>query len=154
MDEYIIYFSIAQLKIGLFIKDVHRVIRAVEITPLPGAPEIVQGIVNVEGEIIPVVNFRKRFQLNDKKISQTDKILIVKSTHLDFCFFSDDVIDLKLISMDRITKSENLIPGTDKLIEGITLVENEIILIHDISKFLSMGEEKQIKKAIDNASKH
>lgn len=154
MDEYIIYFSIAELKIGLFIKDVYRVIRAVDFTPLPGAPEIVQGIVNIEGKIFPVVNFRKRFQLKEKNINQTDKIIIVKSEHLDFCFFSDDVIDLKLITKNHFLKSDNLVPGTDKLIEGITLIEDEIILIHDVNKFLSLGEEKQIKKAIDNASKH
>lgn len=154
MDEYIIYFSIAELKIGLFIKDVYRVIRAVDFTPLPGAPEIVQGIVNIEGKILPVVNFRKRFQLKEKNINQTDKIIIVKSEHLDFCFFSDDVIDLKLITKNHFLKSDNLVPGTDKLIEGITLIEDEIILIHDVNKFLSLGEEKQIKKAIDNASKH
>lgn len=149
-DEYIFCFALNTLKIGLLIKDVHRLIRAVEVTPLPGSPSIVSGIINVGGKIIPVIDFRKKFNLKSKAISPSDTIVIVNSESMNLCFFTEEVIGLRTFNEDSFSPSDVIIPESENLVKGVAVIENEIILIHDINKFLSLVEEKQLKKALKN----
>ncbi len=62
LNQYVV-FTLDEQRYVLHLSAVKRIIRVVEITPLPKAPDIVLDVVNVEGQIIPVVNIRKRFRL-------------------------------------------------------------------------------------------
>ena len=147
-NEFYLILSISRLKIALSLSVVSRAIRVVEISPLPGAPPIALGILNLGGIVIPILNFRKRFGLKNKSISASDKLVIVNTPNLQFGFIVDEIIGLKPLSEKNIKESENIIPGIDRILDGVAVLENELILIHDVEKFLSLHEENQIKKAI------
>ena len=118
-DEYIFVFSLDHLRIGVFLKDVQRAIRAIAVSPLPGAPSIVTGIINVEGKIIPVVNIRETFNLKKKAISLTQKIAIVNRAETQIGLFVDDIIGLVDISNEAYAEAEELIPGSGKTVEYV-----------------------------------
>jgi purine-binding chemotaxis protein CheW len=62
----LVVFTLGQQRYGLPLSSVERAARIVEITPLPNAPEIVLGVINVQGRLMPVVNLRHRFRLPER----------------------------------------------------------------------------------------
>ena len=74
----LVTFRLEGLFLALPLDRVLRAVRAVAATPLPRAPEIVYGVVNVRGRIVPVVNLRRRFGLAEREIALTDQLLIAR----------------------------------------------------------------------------
>src|SRR3990170_1876614 len=69
-------FGMAQQRYALPLAAVERVVRAVEITPLPKAPPMVLGIVNIGGHIVPVFNVRSRFRLPERDMDLRDQLIL------------------------------------------------------------------------------
>ncbi len=140
-------FSIAGLQFALHLDSVHRVVRSVEVTPLPKAPESVLGVINIQGRIFPVFNIRKRFGIPDKEIDLTDQLIIASTIRRTVVLLVDSISGVLERSRQEITKAEKIIPGTE-YIEGVTKFKNGMILIHDLDTFLSLDEEKDLESAM------
>ncbi|MBI5194000.1 MAG: purine-binding chemotaxis protein CheW [Nitrospirae bacterium] len=147
---YILVFTLDDLLFALRTSSVERTIRMVEITPLPKAPEIVLGIINVQGLIVPVVNIRNRFQLPDKESGLTDSIIIVSTGVRKLGIVVDTVKDVIELDESKIVSPPDIINGIEH-VEGILKLEDGMVLIHDINKFLSLEEGYAIDKAIVNS---
>ncbi len=80
-DQYVV-FGLDEHSFALRLSAVVRVVRAVEVTPLPRAPEIVLGVINVQGRITPVFDVRKRFRLPAREISLSDQFIIARADTL------------------------------------------------------------------------
>ncbi len=72
----IICFSLDSQRFGLRLAAVDRVVHAVQVTPLPQAPHTVLGVINLQGQIIPVMNLRQRFDLPGRDIELTDQFIV------------------------------------------------------------------------------
>src|SRR5258708_24469384 len=83
----LVVFTLGEQRYGLPLSSVERAVRIVEITPLPNGPDIVLGVINVQGRLIPVVNLRRRFSLPEHEVVLTDQIVVAhtdrKSTRLN-----------------------------------------------------------------------
>ena len=144
----LIVFTLDDQMLALSISSVNRVIRVVGITPLPKGPDIVIGIINMQGNIIPVVNIRKRFCLPERDINLNDQIIITHTSKRTIGIVVNSVIGLIESAEEKIVTSEAIVPGID-YVEGVVKLEDGLLIIHDIEKFLSIEEEG----AIDNAVK-
>ena len=78
-EERLIVFLLDQQRYALSLASVQRVVRAVEITPLPKAPAIVSGVINIQGQIVPVVNVRRRFRLPERDVVPSDQIIVART---------------------------------------------------------------------------
>ena len=78
--HHLVVFSLDDQQYALLLPVVERVINAVAVTPLPEAPDIVLGVINIYGEIIPVMNIRKRFGLPEREIDIKDQLIISRSS--------------------------------------------------------------------------
>ena len=78
--QKIVLFSLEELRYALYLSDVVKVERAVEITPLPKAPQVVSGVINYHGEIIPVIDIRKLFRLPQRDIHLEDQFIIARTS--------------------------------------------------------------------------
>jgi purine-binding chemotaxis protein CheW len=143
----IVVFTLDQQKYGLNASAVQRIIRAVEITALPKAPEIVLGVINMEGEIIPVLDIRKRFQRPASEINPENNFIISKTQSRTVAIVVDSV--LGLTSNETIPISQNRLPGME-YVQGIIKLEDGMILIHNLDEFLSLDEEAGLNDAIRN----
>ena len=152
-NEYILSFRIGSLKLGISLNLIDRVIRAVQISNLPGAPPIVKGIINIRGNALPIVNFRKRLKLRPKEAIPSDNIIIVNSSTLTFGFLADEITGLKNIEHKTFYKSEDILPLNNEIVKGVMVIDDEMVLIHDIDKFLSLEEEKKITQALNKTQK-
>src|SRR5882724_6196846 len=75
----LVVFRLDEKRYGLRLAVVERIVRAVEITPLPKAPTIVLGVIDLEGRVLPVLNVRRRFRLPEREIGPDDQFLIAQT---------------------------------------------------------------------------
>ena len=81
--NHIVVLTLDEQRYALRLSAVERIVRAVEVTALPQAPEGVLGVVNVEGRVIPVVNIRQRFNLPEQEINLDDQLIIARTSRRD-----------------------------------------------------------------------
>jgi purine-binding chemotaxis protein CheW len=125
---------------------VERVIRAIEITHLPKAPDIVLGVVNIQGEIIPVINIRKRFQLPEREIALNDQFIIGRLAQRKVVLAADIVSGILERSEEDVLAVEKINPGL-RYVSGVVKLEDGLLLIHDLNRFLSLDEDRALDKA-------
>lgn len=126
---------------------VERVVRAVEVTPLPDTPEIVSGIVNVQGKVIPVVNVRRRFHLPQRDTALNDLLVLARSARRDVAFFADTVAGLVDYPENSVVLSDVIVPGMG-CVAGVAKLVDGMILIQDLDRFLSLDEEDALDAAL------
>ncbi len=131
---------------------VERVIRAVEATPLPKAPGIVQGVINARGEIIPVINLRRRFGLPERAIRVSDRMIIAATSKRRVALVADSVRDVMEADERQISEPDQIAPGTS-YVKGVMKLGDELVVIHDLETFLSLDEQTALDTAIEQGGK-
>ena len=126
---------------------VERVIHAIEITPLPKAPPIVLGIVNVGGRIIPVVNVRQRFRLPDRVTEPRNQVILGQTGLRTVALVVDEVSSVVERPESEVTATQEILPGLEG-VQGVVRLEDGMILIYDLNKFLSLEEETALDEAL------
>ena len=139
--DKIVLFNLDDLKYAFQLSAVERVVSSVEITPLPKAPDIVLGIVNYQGLIIPVIDIRKRFRLPTKELSLEAQFVIAKTSKRLIVIVVDSVSGVYELGKSQIVDSAEAFPYTVYL-SGISKIDSNIVLITDLEKFLTNEEEK------------
>lgn len=142
-----VVFALDEQRYALHLASVERTVRAVEITPLPKAPDIVLGVINVRGLIIPVLNIRKRLGLPERGIDITDHIIIARASGRVIAFIADAATSVVELQEQDIISSEEVLPGL-KYVRGVIKLKDGMVLVNDIDKFFSLEEEKALDKAM------
>ena len=145
-----VVFTLDEQRFGLELTAVERVVRRVEITPLPKAPEIVLGVVNVRGRVIPVVDIRRRFRLPERKPALSDQIIIARTAQRPVALAVDAAIEVLDRPQEDIIEALRVLPGIE-YVEGVLKLEDGLILIHDLNRFLSLEEEAALDRAAESA---
>jgi two-component system chemotaxis sensor kinase CheA len=127
---------------------VERILRAVEVQPLPKVPEIVLGAINVQGRILPVVNLRRRFALPEREIQLGDQLIITRTAKRDVALVVDAVGGVAELCGQDVIAGETVVPGLEYR-EGTGELEDGIVLIHDMDQFLSPKEERELAAALE-----
>jgi purine-binding chemotaxis protein CheW len=143
----IVIFTLDGLNYALPLQSVLRVIHAVEITFLPNAPEIIPGVINVQGRIIPVIDIRKRFGLPEREIGLEDRMIIADTGKRQVVLSADTVPGFIELSDRQMVVTSDLLQFGGNL-KGIAKMEDGLILIYDLEKFLSLDEEYALEQAI------
>lgn len=135
------------MRVALPLPCVERVVRAVYLTPLPDAPEIVLGVVNVQGRVIPAVNMRRRFRLPDRETALTDQLVIAHTSQRTVALVADAVSGIFEYAELDIVGAETILPGLE-YIDGIVKFNDGLILIHNLDRFLSLEEAESLDRAM------
>jgi purine-binding chemotaxis protein CheW len=144
----LVTFSLDDRKFALYVSAVQRIIRVVEVTALPKAPEIVVGIINLQGRVIPVFDIRMRFQLPAREVQLNDQLIIASTTKRTVALIVDSVNDVIEIPGERIIAAEQILPELE-YVDGVVKMEGGMVLIHDLERFLSLPEEKGLNEALE-----
>lgn len=144
---HLIVFVLDRQRYALPLHAVDRVVRMVAITPLPKAPDIVLGVVNYQGRVIPVINMRRRFNLPEKDIALTDQLVVAHTSRRSVALVADAVHDVIAGLAQGLIETENILPGIE-YVDGVIKLEDGLILIHDLDKFLSLEEESSLNQAL------
>src|SRR5471030_1448115 len=139
----LVVFTLDEQRYGLRLAVVERVVRAVEITPLPKAPEIVLGVIIAQGRVIPVVNVRKRFHRPEREVELSDQFIIARTSRRMVALVVDAVNDVVPCTESQVVASEKIVPGLEH-VEGVLKLPDGMIFVHDLDRFLSLEEEQTL----------
>lgn len=129
---------------------VERVVRAVAVTPFPAAAGIVSGIVNVRGQVVVVIDLRRRLRLPVREIAATDQIVLAHSARRRVALVADAVSGVVDCADDDIVGAARIAP-TAGYTSGVATLDDGMILIQDLDRFLSLDEESALEKALSDA---
>lgn len=143
----LVTFALDRQRYALSLAAVQGVTRAVEVTPLPKAPAIVLGVVNVRGQIIPVLNIRRRFRLPEREIDLSDQFILARAAKRTVALVVDTVVDVVARPTETVTAPEAILPDLE-YVHGVMKLDDGLIMIHDLDTFLSLDEEKALDEAL------
>jgi purine-binding chemotaxis protein CheW len=124
----IIEFKISGETYGIETAYVMEVYPLKYFTPLPGVPSFILGIVNVRGQIFPVVNLKKFFNLPTKGLGELNKVIIIHNHYMEFGILADEIVGTNIIYLEDILPVPLSINGIgEKYLRGVT--KNQIILL-------------------------
>lgn len=146
LDKFVL-FTLDDQQIALHLSDVEKIARVAEITHMPNAPDVVMGVLNVQGRIVPVVNLRKRFQLETRDMSLNDHFIIARTSKRSMALWVDYVRDIIEIPKKDIVEHDSILPNVEYF-EGVVKINENIILIQDLEKFISLDEEQKLNTAM------
>lgn len=126
---------------------VERVIRAVDVTPLPKAPGIVCGAIDVHGRVLPVLSVRRRLGLADREVTVADLFVLATASDRTVVLVFDDSEGVIERRPDQITAASAIDRGLTEF-PGVTTVEGDLVVIDDLDAFLSLGEAQRLDAAV------
>ena len=133
-------FSLDNVFYGIDVNQVREVKNFEGATPVPCAPNYVKGVTNLRGEVVPVIDLRKRIGLSDKKENEPGIMIIVQDKH-PIGVIVDSVIEvLTLQKKDIETDPESLITDHSDGVIGIAKHDKDLIVLLDIIKVLSKDD--------------
>ena len=149
----LVIFRLDDERYALPLAVVERIVRAAEVTPLPKAPTIVLGVIDWEGRVLPVLNVRRRFRLPEREIGPADQFLIAQSGGRTVVLAVDEVQGVIERSPTQIVEAAQIMPGLEQ-IHGVIKLDDGLVLIHDLEKFLLLDEARSLDEAIGQEVAH
>ena len=147
-EEQLVVFDLADEAYGVDIGAVREIIRMQDITKVPSAPAFVEGIINLRGSVIPVVDLRKRFALSISERDKDNRILVVDIGGNDIGVVVDAVTEVLRISSDSVEPPSAVITTADSVyLLGIVKLEGRLVILLDLEKVLSESEKNSLSEA-------
>lgn len=142
-------FIIGKDRFALDILMVQEIIKTPSITNLPNSPVFIEGVINLRGNIIPVIELRKRLNLPDSKDKKTadSRIVIVNVDNRVTGFIVDSVSEILKVQSSTIEPAPDIVTaGMDsQYIEGVCDIHGELVTLLDFSRILRVDEIKKLK---------
>ncbi len=145
-ERQLILFNLGKGNYGIPIENVFEIKKMEEITVVPKAPKFIEGVINLRGNVIPVVDLRKRFGMEKIDYSKKTKIIIVEIGKRQFGLIVDSVAEVVTLSNDQIEQSLPTVSGLKaEFINGIGKLNDKLIIILEISRILQSSEDIKIE---------
>jgi purine-binding chemotaxis protein CheW len=149
-DLQIVGFRIGNETYGVRIGAVREIVRVPEITAVPSAPETVEGVINLRGKIIPVMDLRKRFGKADIQPDKKNRILVVELENLLVGLIVNAASEVLKISPSEIEAPGNVFAeGGSSYVTGVGKLKDRLIILLDISKLLQRSEFKRLEEVAE-----
>jgi purine-binding chemotaxis protein CheW len=147
----LVTFRLGDELYGIDIMDVEGIVKLEEVRPIPNAPAHVEGILNLRGEIIPVVNLRRRFQIRHSSMSEEDLLLsgfvIINIDGRHLAIKIDMVSSVVTVSTADIQPPPQVISGIGaEYIEGVVKQDGGYLIILDVQRLVDMKELHQLER--------
>jgi len=132
---------------GINVIQVQEVLRVSEIAPVPGAPNYVLGIINLRGNVVTVIDTRRRFMLDEREIDDNTRIVIIEVMGQIIGLLVDGVAEVVYLRESEVESAPDV--GNDessKYIQGVVSRENGLLIMVDVNKLLSTEEWQDVSE--------
>ncbi|MCH7713096.1 MAG: chemotaxis protein CheW [Chloroflexi bacterium] len=137
-EKQLVVFDLADEGYGVDIGSVREIIRMQDITQVPRTPEFVEGVINLRGKVIPVVDLRKRFGFPEADATKDTRIVVVDIGGQDIGVVVDAVTEVLRIGADAVEPPSSVITTADsEYLLGIAKLETRLIILLDLQQALS-----------------
>lgn len=145
--ERLLIFTLDAQRYALPFECVERVVQVVEITPLPGAPGVVLGVIDLQGRLVVVVEPRVRFGLPVPERQLSQQLLVARMPGRSVALLVDKVVEVAHCAPGEIVAGDP-VQGAGTLVCGVLRRADGLVLIHDLARFLSLDEQRQLDEAL------
>ncbi len=147
-EKQLVVFDLANEAYGVDIIAVQSIIRMQLITKVPRTLEYVEGVINLRGTVIPVVDLRKRFSLEATDETKDSRIVVVDINGQEVGMVVDAVTEVLRISGDQIEPPSSVITGADSAyLMGIAKIDEKLVILLDLEKVFSEADQQVITQA-------
>lgn len=132
---------------GINVMQVQEVLRMTEIAPVPGAPDYVLGIINLRGNVVTVIDTRKRFGLSEQETGDATRIVIIEVGGQVVGLLVDAVAEVVYLRSSQIEMAPDV--GNDesaKYIQGVVTRDEGLLILVDVNKLLSREEWQEMQE--------
>ena len=141
----LVTFNISNEEFGVDILKVQEIIRTMEITKVPRAPEFVEGVINLRGKVIPIIDLRRRFGMESRKHDSQTRIVVIELNNMIVGFVVDSVSEVLRIPADTVVPPPAIVSGVDsEYISGVGKLDDRLLILIDLEKLLSSEEHEML----------
>ena len=149
-EEQLVVFTLANETYGIAISTVNEIIRMQDITEVPRTPDFVEGVINLRGRIVPVIDLRKRFGLEAAEATQASRIMVVELQGLTVGMIVDSVSEVLRLPTDSIEPTPAIASGVDSAyLKGVGKWDDRLIILLDIEKVLYQSEQEEVAASME-----
>jgi purine-binding chemotaxis protein CheW len=131
----LVTFRLGDEEFGVNILNVEEINRMVEITRVPNSPSFVEGVINLRGRVIPIINLRKRFGLNSRDMDRDTRIMVMDINGKTVGMVVDAVSEVLRIPSDTVVPAPAITSGINsRYIKGIGKLDDRLIILLDLEK--------------------
>ncbi len=143
----LVTFHVGQEEFGVDILDVREINRLMDITRVPHAPSFVEGVINLRGQVIPIVDLRSRFGLEVATRDKNARIVVVELHDSVVGFLVDSVSEVLRVSRSVVEPPPAIVGAIDSdYIEGVVKLEDRLLILLDLQKLLNGGEARELQE--------
>ena len=141
-ERQLVVFDLGGEAYGVEINEVREIIRIQEVTATPQSPWFVEGVINLRGKVIPVVDLRKRFGLEIRDETKDTRIVVVDIANTDIGMIVDAVTEVMRIPMSDVEPPSSVVSSRDSdYLMGIAKTQDKMIILLDLQQVLNGAEE-------------
>lgn len=143
----VLLFMLEGQRYALLLEDVRELVRAVRLTPLPRAPAVVEGLLDLRGELLPVLDMRRRFRLPVRPLSSSDHLVVAQAGSRRVALRVDRAESLLALEPGDLDPTPGELPGVG-YVAGALKLPDGLVLLHDLRTFLSEAEALELEEAL------
>jgi purine-binding chemotaxis protein CheW len=141
----LVSFKIGEEEFGVDILRVQEINRLVEITKVPRSPDFVEGVINLRGKVIPIINLRSRFQMASKQADKDTRIVVVDIDGQVMGMVVDAVSEVLRLPRDTIVPPPEIATSIDsEYIQGVAKLDDRLLIFLDLSRVFSEKEKQAL----------
>ena len=152
-EQQVVGFRIGNETYGVRIAAVREIVRVPEITVVPNAPEVIEGVINLRGKIIPVMDLRKRFGNPATQPDKKNRILVVELENKLLGLIVSSASEVLKIPPSEIESPGSVFAeGEASYVTGVGKLKGRLIILLDIARLLRQPELKKLEEAAEPAA--
>lgn len=152
-DLQVVGFRIGRETFGLPISLVREIVRVPEITSVPNAPDYIEGVINLRGRIIPIVDLRKRFGDKTAEPNKKNRIVVVELEDRAIGLIVNSASEVLKIPPSEIEAPHNVFQeGELNYITGVGKLRGRLVILLDLNRILQRGELRRLEDVADSAA--
>ena len=140
-------FALGSEEYGVDIAQVQEINRMVTITNVPRAPQFMEGVINLRGRLIPIIDLRTRFGMDRSERTKDTRIVVTEIGTKRVGMVVDSVSEVLRIPVEQIEDAPDLVAGVDtEYIRGVGKMGDRLIIMLDLGRVISTGEKTELQK--------
>ena len=142
----VVSFRIGTEEYGVDIAQVQEIIRLVEITHVPRAPHFMEGVINLRGQLIPIIDLRTRFGMERIDATKSTRIIVTEIGSKRVGIVVDSVSEVLNIPLENIEEAPEMIAGVGtEYIQGVGKMNDRLIIMLDLTMVITTDEKQQLE---------
>jgi purine-binding chemotaxis protein CheW len=144
----VVSFKLGSEEYGVDIAQVQEINRMVAVTHVPRAPQFMEGVINLRGQLIPIIDLRARFGMPRAEHTKNTRIVVTEIGTKRVGMVVDSVSEVLRLPVEDIEPAPEMITGVDtEYIRGVGKIEDRLIILLDLARIISGSEKRELENA-------